>query len=354
MVFQAGLGADQIPLDEPAKAPVFFLDGEDHKRKRSTIARFFTPKAISSHYRQVMEDSADRLLTELRQGKRVKLDQITWSMAVAVAAEVVGLTVHSTDDMAPRIEGVLEQTKIHALGPVRRFFKAIEVRARVIHFLIRDLRPAVRARRKEPRFDIISRLIEEGYSEPGMLIECMTYAAAGMATTREFITMVAWHLFEYEDLRARYLGADEAGQLTICDEILRLEPVATYLYRRSEDAVPDKLVSRIAPNQAYSLDMRVANFDEAATGPCPHAIDPDRAKRMGEQGAYLSFGDGAHRCPGAAVAMAETRIFIDRLFRIPGVTLVQEPRIEWNAALMTYELRDAWVQVLTAPANSRH
>lgn len=60
-------------------------------------------------------------------------------------------------------------------------------------------------------------------------MECITYAGAGMATTREFITMVAWHLFEREDLRARFLGESEEGQLAMLEEILRIEPVATYL-----------------------------------------------------------------------------------------------------------------------------
>jgi cytochrome P450 len=342
---QGGLGIESVPLDDPAKAPVFFLDGEDHKKKRSTIARFFTPKSVNSHYRRVMEETSDRLLDELREKGRIQLDRATWKMAVAVAAEVVGLTESELDPMANRIEGVLGQTLVHALSPVRAFFKKLEVKVRVIHFLIKDVRPAVRARRIERRHDIISHLIDEGYSETGMLIECMTYSAAGMATTREFITMVAWHLFEREDLRSRFVNGSEADQLAMLEEILRLEPVATFLYRKTGDEVPEKFAGQLDAGQNYALDMRAANLDEAATGPCPLALDPDRASKMKEAGAYLSFGDGAHRCPGAQVALAETRIFIDRLMRIPGAYLSQPPRIEWNGALMSYELRDAIVAI---------
>jgi len=57
----------------------------------------------------------------------------------------------------------------------------------------------------------------------------------------------------------------------------------------------------------------------------------------------MSFGDGVHRCPGAQVALHETRVFIDALFRVPGVQLVREPRLVWNKSLMSYELRDAIV-----------
>jgi cytochrome P450 len=59
--------------------------------------------------------------------------------------------------------------------------------------------------------------------------------------------------------------------------------------------------------------------------------------------AALSFGDGAHRCPGAQVALHEARLFLDRLLRVPGLRLAQAPRISWRSDLMSYELRDAVV-----------
>ena len=58
-------------------------------------------------------------------------------------------------------------------------------------------------------------------------------------------------------------------------------------------------------------------------------------------GPYMSFGDGPHRCPGAQVALAETRVFLDRMFRLPGIRLKSEPNISWNAFIQGYELRGA-------------
>ena len=48
---------------------------------------------------------------------------------------------------------------------------------------------AVRSRRRNPRRDIISHLLEQGYNQADILVECVTYGTAGMVTTREFITM---------------------------------------------------------------------------------------------------------------------------------------------------------------------
>jgi cytochrome P450 len=95
--------------------------------------------------------------------------------------------------------------------------------------------------------------------------------------------------------------------------------------------------------EVLAISIRAANADETITGACPYELDPDRAKRMKVVGPYMSFGDGPHRCPGAQVALHETRVFLDRLFRLPGIRLVTEPQISWNAFIQGYELRGAVV-----------
>ena len=169
-------------------------------------------------------------------------------------------------------------------------------------------------------------------------MECMSYGGAGMMTTREFIVMCAWHLFEKPELQQRFLTGDEDDQFAILEEILRLEPVASMLHRRAAENTED-----MAEGEVLCVSIRDANTDEAITGPCPYELDPDRAKRMKVVGPYLSFGDGPHRCPGAQVALHETRIFLDRMFRLPGIRLVTEPDITWNPYIQGYELRGAVV-----------
>ena len=171
----------------------------------------------------------------------------------------------------------------------------------------------------------------------------MVYASAGMVTTREFIVMAAWHLFERDDLRQRFVSGDDEAQLAILEEILRLEPVAGLLYRRATEAVAGTEGGDVDAGALLIIDVRAANADAAAVGACPYAIDPDRSSQAKATGSFLSFGDGPHRCPGAQVALHETRVFLDRLMRLPGVRLVREPTMTWNDALMSYELRGATV-----------
>jgi hypothetical protein len=43
------------------------------------------------------------------------------------------------------------------------------------------------------------------------------------------------------------------------------------------------------------------------------------------------------------VALQETRVFLDRLLRLPGIRLVREPTVRWVDELGSYEVRGAVV-----------
>src|SRR5690349_4648350 len=58
-VKQAGAGADQVDVGNPEHVPVFYLDGEMHKRRRAAITKFFTPKTVQTRYRALMERTTD-------------------------------------------------------------------------------------------------------------------------------------------------------------------------------------------------------------------------------------------------------------------------------------------------------
>ena len=221
---------------------------------------------------------------------------------------------------------------------------ALEDVLRTLWFFRRDVVPAIRHRQTQDRDDVISFLVREGFSDQEILIECMTYATAGMITTREFIVMVAWHLLEKDDLRRQFLQGDEETQFAILDEVLRIDPVAAYVYRRAEEDLTTSDGKEIKAGEQFLVDIRNINLDEAATGSCPFAIDPERSKRQRMSSNWLSFGDGPHRCPGAQVAMHETRVFIDALLRVPGIRLTRRPTMGWIEEINGYELHGAIVE----------
>ncbi|MEG3089191.1 cytochrome P450 [Sphingomonas sp. PB4P5] len=326
---QAGFLADLVNKVSLSHPPILYQHGAEHRRQRGATARFFAPRVVTTAYRALMERTSDELVGRLATAGHADLDELGLEMAVTIAAEIVGLTDSDRGGMARRL-GALVTGMPQGGSRLATVFGFARGQARSLNFFLRDVKPAIASRRRERRADVISHLMEEGYSEREILTECLTYGAAGMITTREFITMAGWHLLENNVLCGRFLDGDEASRISILEEILRLEPVVGMLFRRIHtDAA------------VVALDVRQANADEAAVGGCPHRLDPDRRTADKVSRAGLAFGDGEHRCPGAQVALQEAAIFLDRLLRVPGIRLARTPKIGWNALIAGYELRGA-------------
>ena len=342
-VRQAGATADEADLSKPDEISFFFLDGEPHRKRRAAVAGLFAPKTIVSRHQAVMHRTMDAIVADLQRRGSAPLDELSWQMAVDVAAEIIGLTnSDSPRNLAMRVKSVLDSSMERKPGFLNTLIFNAKMLVRVGRFWKHDMVPAIAARKVQPVDDVISYMVKENYTRKGMIMECLSYGGAGMMTTREFIVMCAWHLFEKPELLHRFLNEGEDMQMAILEEILRLEPVASMLHRRAAEPVAGAEAA-VAEGELVALNIREANIDEAITGPCPYELDPDRAKRMKVVGPYMSFGDGPHRCPGAQVALHETRVFLDRMFRLPGIRLVSEPAMTWNHYIQGYELRGAVV-----------
>lgn len=341
---QGGAADSPTEKENPALASIFFLHGEDHRRRRGAIIGFFTPKSIATRHLPIITATADSLIADFRRKGRARLDEISFMLTSTVVAEIVGLTETPLRPMMRRIE-MANGTPDVWRGGIRKLLAPIKSRLFAMAFLFRDVKPAIAARRKHRREDVISRLLDEGRSDIEILVECTTFGLAGMGTTREFIVVAALHLFEKPDLRRRFLDGGDGEQMEILKEILRLEPQASMIYRTASERAEGLLSRAIKPGERLSLEIRAANLDEDAVGPDPARIDPDRARKMKNNGAWMSFGDGAHFCPGWQVALTETRIMLDKLFRIPGIRLTRYPDMEWTPPMLqSYQFRNAVIE----------
>lgn len=336
----AGSPSGEAEIKNPGEVSFFFLDGEEHRKRRAAVAGLFAPKTIVTRHQAVMTSTMNDIVAKLRARGSAPLDELSWHMAVVVAADIIGLThSDSTENLANRVKAVLDSSLSKSRGPLGKVIFMIQMLTRVGRFWKQDMVPAIAARRLQPRDDVISYMVKENYSKKGMIMEALSYGGAGMMTTREFIVMCAWHLFEKPELRERFLSGEEADQFAILEEILRLEPVASLVHRRAAEDIETKDGAAVRKGEVVAVSIRDANTDEAITGPCPFELDPDRARRMKVVGPYMSFSDGPHRCPGAQVALHETRIFLDSLLRLPGIRMEREPEILWNQQIQGYELR---------------
>ncbi|GAA2353987.1 cytochrome P450 [Saccharopolyspora halophila] len=338
---QAGLGVETIEkMPAKIRRPVLYRDGPEHREHRRQTAKYFTPRKVDDSYRELMHRASQTQLAKIA-APGVDLSDLSFGLAVDVASAVIGLK--STPGLAHRLERFFPEefgepgfTSLHGLYWVWR--QAVNYGG----IFIMDVLPSVRARRKQRADDVVSHLLDEGCSPAEILGECITFAAAGMVTTREFINLAAWHLFTDEALRERYLAAEETDRIAILHELLRLEPVVSNLKRRATADIElpgsDGESVAVAAGETVDIEVTATNLDPATMGELPRSICPGREINEGTAPG-MSFGDGAHRCPGNNIAMLETDVFLTRLFALPGVRMVSEPRVSFNDAIGGYVLR---------------
>lgn len=348
---QAGFNAEQImSIPGTTNRPILYLEGKAHQQQRKQTARFFAPKTVSSSYRQFMEELADQLIDELKRKKRVDLSELSLTLAVQVAAQVVGNTNSRLPGMGKRLNSFFEQRepapqwleRYLKWKPVAILYQLYRQR-NILLFYWLDVMPAIKARRKQPREDVISHLLGLNYNSGEILTECLTYAAAGMVTTREFISVAVWHFLEHPGLRARYLAAPEEERLEMLHETLRLEPIVGNLQRRAtEDITLESEGKQVIIRAGELIDIHIheANMDTTVVGEEPLVLCPGRPLN-GERvtSMLMSFGDGHHRCPGAYLSMQETDVFLYKLLKLDSLHIERPPTINWNELTTGYEVR---------------
>ncbi|MDX2678320.1 cytochrome P450 [Streptomyces sp. NY05-11A] len=344
---QAGLGIETVEkLPSRIRRPVLYQDGPGHREQRRQTARFFTPRHVDAHYRELMTRVAEEQVAVVRAAGTAQLSDLSFTMAIEVVSDILGLT-HSRPGLKSRLERFFPEefgrpglTSLHGLRWLLR------QNANWLRIHLADVRPAIRAHRdrERERDDLIAHLLAEGCSDAEILGECLTYAAAGMVTTREFICVAAWHLFDDPGLLERYRAAEEPQRLELLREILRLEPVVGRLSRRTTAPLRVGGAS-VGTGELITVFVDEANADPDVVGRAPYLLRPGRELELGPGTAGLAFGDGAHRCPGAGVAVLEADVLLSRLFALDGLRMTSSPRVSFKDEIGGYEIRNLTVTV---------
>jgi cytochrome P450 len=148
------------------------------------------------------------------------------------------------------------------------------------------------------------------YNIRGLLI-------AGNVTTTDLIGNAVRLLLTHPEQLAK-LRADPALWPNAVEEALRFEAPVDFTWRIATHA-EDLSGCPVHAGAALNVFLRSANRDEAAfTNSDLFDVARPRAAR------HLSFGGGAHICPGAPLARMEARHLLSRLFtRFPRLRLVE-------------------------------
>jgi cytochrome P450 len=318
-------------IEEHFRTGISHTDPPEHTRIRAALTKAFSPREIGA-----MRPRVEALVRELLDGVEEcgewdLIADFAYPLPALVIAEVMGL---APDD---RADFKTWSDDITAFFGSNRMDSAIALRGRNGVTKAREyIRDLAEQRRREPRNDLISRLMEaerqgEGLSEAELLSTAVTFMVGGHETTTALISSGLWALFRHPAQLERLRSNPE------------LLPSAVEEFMRFES--PNQRLTRIATRDMEIGDRRIHSGDllmllvgsanrDPAQFPDPDAVDVGRRPNR-----HLGFALGAHFCIGANLARMEAQVAIGEVLRrFPTIRpAVEDPRWERNPTFRMLE-----------------
>ena len=273
------------------------MDAPEHRRHRNLAGHAFRQKTLQRWEDELIGPLAHEMIDGFAARGRAELvKELTFPYPVQVIAQILGL---------PHEDYPQFQALAFTLTSVGAGYDAALVASRELH---EYLLPIVRARRADPRDDLISELATaEVDGEVLTDIEIVSYLRlllpAGSETTYcsvgSLLLALLTHPDQLEDTRA-----DRSLVGPAIEELLRWEPAVPFIPRL---ALRDSTVAgvEIPAGANVTVCLGVANRDET------RFTDPDRFDiHRGDQ-QHLGFSSGPHMCLGMHLARMEMRIVLN-------------------------------------------
>ena len=289
---------DQFPLSEY----LVTFDAPRHTAHRELLRRLFTPGRLREN-EAFMWRLADRQIDEfIEAGKVELLSEYAKPFALLVIADLLGVPqdYHETFRirMGARRPGALVREQALSGNPML--------------YMERQFTEFVEDRRRRPRDDVLTALATATFPDGSLpeVIDVVRVAtllfAAGQETTTRLLCAALAILAEDPALQ-RLLRCDRTRIPAFVEETLRMESPVKADFRLARTSTTLGGVSIPAGTTVMVLTGAV-NRDPARFE-CPGQFRADRPHVR----EHMSFGRGAHSCPGGALARVEARVSIERL-----------------------------------------
>jgi cytochrome P450 len=297
-VFSSRINADGIGF--VMGRTILEMDGKEHNRHRALINPVFVPKALGGELPSVVDDIAHRLIDAFADdGKADLVEQFTRTFPLRVIAHIIGLPIEDYEQFQRWALAIISMGSDPA--------GAIDAAGKLVDYL----RPIVALRRREPRDDLMTKLVhakvegqqltdEEVYSFLRLLVP------AGAETTYRLIgNTLAALLSDPEQLDE--VREDRSQIEWALEESLRWEAPVCFASR--ETTVATELGGvEIPAGSGVMVAISSANRDEAKYP------EPERYDLHRRADDHVAFGGGKHFCVGANLARLESRIALEALF----------------------------------------
>ena len=285
---------------------MLFLDPPEHTTQRNIVSKAFTPRTIAELEPRI-RDIAVRLLDPLTGGQPFDVvDALAVPLPITVIAEMLGIDPADRADFrrwSNAITGVVPMHQPTLQSEFGAYFDAV-----------------FEERRREPRDDLISRLLAANDAETLSVEELLSFVAlllvAGNETTTNLIGLMTAYLSHHAEQRDE-LGADPTLIPNAIEEILRFDgPV---------HMIPPRIVTRDVV--LGDAELRAGDWVMTALG----AANRDETRfadassfdvRRADASSHVTFGAGIHFCLGAPLARLEGRVVLEEMLaRMPNFRL---------------------------------
>jgi cytochrome P450 len=310
---------DLEPDQIEARKSMIDTDPPRHTELRKLIARRFTSRAVMV-WEQAVRTVCDRVLTEaLPKGEFDFVHEISSEIPMQVFAEILGVAQEDRRLIVEMGDRILGNQDPEYAQPVEPAHRLLPFSSPVAREMFEFGRKVADARRKSPRDDIITLLVDADLTQREFDVYFVLLATAGNETTRHTITHGLLALMEHPDQLDR-LRKDPSLYATAADEMLRWA-TAVHYFRRTTTRDTELAGTEIPAGSKVATWLTSGNRDETVFEN-PDAFDVGRQPNK-----HMAFGPGGiHHCLGAHLARLEVRVvFEEMLGRVEGFELAGPP-----------------------------
>jgi cytochrome P450 len=312
------------PMFRPLERNMLDLDQPDHTRLRALVHKAFTPSLVEQ-MRARVQTLADKLLEGVAsRGEMDLINDYALPLPMTIITEILGVPTR-------------DRHKFHKWSKAVVSLSSPNATARVIPsvwMFIRYLRHFFKVRRRSPRDDLASALIQaeeanDKLSEDELLAMVFLLLIAGHETTVNLISSGTLALLEHPD-EMKKLRGEPALIKSAIEELLRY--TAPVFMSTERYACEDITVHGVTiPQGEMTLGViGSANRDENVFE------NSDVLDITREPNRHLSFGQGIYFCLGAPLARMEAQIAISTLLRrMPKLRLKVPPdSLRWHPSMI--------------------
>jgi cytochrome P450 len=287
------------------------MNPPDHTRLRGLALPAFGPKAVATYQDRIEREVGELLDRASAAGEFDLVSVFAAPLPIAVITDLLGIP--DSDSARFARYGMVIGSALDGINSMRH--------ARQLQANNADLRQLLdrlfELRRREPRDDIVSRLVAakgDQVRPDEILPMCMLILVAGFETTVNLIGNAVLALLDHREQWQALCADPEAMAPKAVEETLRFDPPVQWTSRVALQSL-DLEGKPVRKGQQVVTLIGAANRDPEVY-PDPDTFDIEREAAVG----HLAFSSGIHYCLGQPLARLEATIALQLLAeRMPGL-----------------------------------